>query len=788
MEEKKLYIEREDPAGTLYERLQRSTLDELQRLSGKVWTDYNPGDPGVTTADIANYALTELDYKLGFDLRDYLTDENGKFDPERYGLFLPEAVYPTTPVTAEDYCKLLLSEFPEIENAEVRVKDASSGFYSITLYLSPFGENAADLRSRVFAFFHSHRNLCENLREEDILIHDYASAKDELSLFSEVELEEGADPVPVLTQLYWKAMRYFAGSVSIRRLDRTDGTGDISLEDWMDGVGRDTGVDIPRQENTQQELYAKLCDTEGVKAFKTCYFVKGNTEENPEDLKIVSSFSGKNSLYIPKNRRELKVRLYAGGTELPVDMERFLAGLQSLYLARKDQQPNNRPGDDAAAFSRQSLKAGVYRDVWNHSPVCRDFPLFYRSEMKKNRSPENVPGVFEVYLGLFDRIMERGLEETRQLKDILTIGSSASTSIRVCKDGEADDEIGKRNIFALKNRYMDFLDNLYGVDSSPAKVDGVAWYDTTQEQEMARRMRFLRSVPELTECRSKAFDIYGECDGRNLAVIKKHISLLFGLNMDEGRSVGNVLPDNNIFLVDDSEEEKRIRERLNPDREVEKLLATRQVERIPLREPVLTREERKAKYESMRQKLRIFNPNRLCGGLFREGMYIRHYRLITIKESEYLLVFHNEEEDYWVDLGRFGSKERPVEVANLLRRYLLDLNRRCEAVYVLEHSLFVPSEKHPDLTREPFKVSFVLPDWTSRFHSDRFIHALDKVISRLLPAHLGYDILRLDEQRIRRFEAAFLKWRKALARRAPEAEVRACQDAMLSELTDTERT
>ena len=787
MEEKKLYIEREDPSGTLYERLQRSTLDELQRLSGEVWTDYNPGDPGVTTADIANYALTELDYKLGFDLRDYLMDDKGDFVPERYGLFLPEAVYPTTPVTAEDYCKLLLAEFPEIENAEVRVKDAAAGLYTVTLYLSPFGEDASDLRSRVSAFFHRHRNLCENLLEEDILVHDYASAKDELSLFSEVELEEGADPVQVLTQLYWKTMRYFAGSVSIQRLDRNYDTGDISMEEWMDGTGRDTGVRIPRQENTQQELYAKLCDTEGVKAFKTCYFVRKDTEDSPEDLKIVSSFSGKNSLYIPKNRRELKVRLYAAGTELPVDMERFHAGLQSLYLVRKDQQPKNRQGEDGTAFSRKLIKAGTYRDVWGHAPLSRDFPLSYRAEMKQGRSPEGVPGSFEAYLGLFDRIVERGLEETRQLKDLLSIGSAAVTSIKVCKDGNVGGEDAERNIFALKNRYMDFLDNLYGVESSPGKVEGVAWYETTEEQETARRTRFLRNVPELTECRSKACDIYGECSGKNVPVIKKHISLLFGLQMDERKAVGDVLPDNNIILVDDSEEEKRILERLNPDREVERLLTTRKVERIPLREPALTGEEKKVKYESMRQKLRIFNPNRLCGGLFREGMFIRHYRLITIKEGEYLLVFHNEEEDYWVDLGRFGNKERVVEVANLLRRYLLDLNRRCEAVYVLEHSLFVPSERYPGLAREPFKVSFILPDWTSRFHSDRFMNALDRVICRLLPAHICYDFHRLDAPRMQRFEAAYQGWRKALARRAPEAEVRACQDAMVSELADGNR-
>ena len=70
----------------LYSYLQRQALEEVYRLSGKVWTDFNAHDPGVTLVDIANYALTEMDYKLGFGTMDYLTGEDGIFEPERFGL------------------------------------------------------------------------------------------------------------------------------------------------------------------------------------------------------------------------------------------------------------------------------------------------------------------------------------------------------------------------------------------------------------------------------------------------------------------------------------------------------------------------------------------------------------------------------------------------------------------------------------------------------------------------------------------------------------------------------
>lgn len=776
MEEKKLYIEREDPEGTLYERLQRSSLEALQRLSGEVWTDYNPGDPGVTTADIANYALTELDYKLGFSLRDYLTDGEGVFAPEKYGLFMPESVYPTTPVTAEDYCKSMLAEFPEIDNLEVQVKDASAGQYSVTVYPSPFVVDEAalrTLRSRIFSYFHSHRNLCENLREEDIVIHGTPSPEDELSLFSEVELEDGADPVSVLTQLYWKTMRYLAGSVEIRRLDPTFQVGKVSLETWMDGTGRNTGVDLPRQENTQQELFALLRGTEGVKAFKTCYFVHGNTagEASDEERKIASSFSSRNRLYIPDSRRELKVRLFSGGTELPVDMTRFHDSLQALFFSRKDRPRKEGQGEEGCDFSHALLKPGTYRDIWNHAPLSGDFPAIYRSEMKRGRSPEGLQGSFEAYLELFDRLMERGLSETRQLKDLLSIEAPQHTSVRILRDGDSDDVTGERDVFALKSRYMDFLDDLYGVQSNPDKVVGLAWYGGTEQEELERRARFLRHVPELTECRSKSYDIFGAMDGENVPVIKKHLSLLFNLDMDESVQVGSILPSVKLTLLEGDVNHTRIP-------------VTWVTERIPLCEPELSADEKEARYSEMRRELQQFRDNKISESLFRGGIDIRHYLVAATGGAEFLLIFRDEEQTIWLEVGRSRNKKRLMELANLLRLYLLELNRRCEAVYVLEHNLFVPSGS---VAGGAFRVSFVLPDWTSRFHSEQFIQSLKRAVSRLLPAHIGYEICRLGPERMPYFESAYGAWRRALARRAPEAELRECQDAMLAELSRTRR-
>lgn len=129
------YIRKLAENENLYSYLQRQTLEEVHRLSGKVWTDFNAHDPGVTLVDIANYALTEMDYKLGFGTMDYLTGEDGIFEPGRFGLFPPEKVYTTAPVTPEDYRRLFFARIPELETYGWNVMRQPAATLSRLLFL-----------------------------------------------------------------------------------------------------------------------------------------------------------------------------------------------------------------------------------------------------------------------------------------------------------------------------------------------------------------------------------------------------------------------------------------------------------------------------------------------------------------------------------------------------------------------------------------------------------------------------------------------------------------------------
>lgn len=270
MSDNGIYISRQSE-DELYAELQKRTIQEIQGLSGDVWTDFNPHDPGVTIADVANYALTELSYKLSFKLEDYLSDTNGKYSIQKYGLFPDNEVYPTSPVTTDDYRKLILAHFPAVENVGIET-DCEHGIYHVRLRLSPFFKGT-DITKRVRCFFHKHRNLCENIGEVSIV------EPQNLLFSADIELETDVDAIDVLVQVFHTAMSYIAGAVKIEAKPQDD-FAVLSPDEWYDGAIEDVRVCIPTQKKTETELYHILMDIKGVKNFKTCYFY----EDTPDGI------------------------------------------------------------------------------------------------------------------------------------------------------------------------------------------------------------------------------------------------------------------------------------------------------------------------------------------------------------------------------------------------------------------------------------------------------------------------------------------------------------------------
>lgn len=729
---KQPYIKQQAESKNLYARLQRQTLKKVQRLSGKVWTDYNVHDPGVTLADIANYTLAEMDYKLSFSLANYLTAEDGIFNPERFGLFLPNEVYTTAPVTAEDYRKLFFAHVPGLDNVWVEC-DAVTGSYTIKIVLPPFGENDENtLMKQIKAVYNSHRNLCEHLREIIVV------QPEELEFHAEFEIEPGKDASVVLAKIYWTILHYLSGAVNISTPKEQIASG-MSSEDellrivpekWLEGSEDAVRVIIPRQQNTEYELYKKLWQVEGIQSFSTCYLMK--------DGEPLTDFSGGFSLKIPKKEKELKVHIRCGRSTEKVEIRRFREYLKAFYytgLRTREQKSGQKEYD-------WGVPESTYRDIFFHTPIAGEFPACYR--LSPNRE---IPTSFEAYLKLYDKVIVDGLKEVEDLPCLLSLLAKDFVTLMEKSDR-------KRDILALKSRYLDFLDQLYGVESHPAWLSEQNSYGETEEGTLLRRMNFLRHIADLTKNRARARNIIVSGGEGNAPTVKEWFCLLLGINGSDEHTVSNVLPSYNLQLIE-KKPDKPLLDRIDSLLIDERILEPDNVMEVDYEELSADEAEKRKEYNRMRQELPIFNENRISGDLFRGGTRLDNYKIVKAGKDEYMLVFQNQERSGWTNLGRADSWERLNTLANILRRTLCDLNRECETIYVVEPVL-TDSER-------PFRLLVVLPIWTQRFHTPRFREKCGELLRTIIPAHLTGNIYWLDEGAMRKFEGCYRQLMRTLA-------------------------
>jgi hypothetical protein len=98
-----------DSKSQQYDFLREEGLKYIQKVAGKIWTDYNIHDPGVTILEVLAYAITELGYRASYNIEDLLAnDPDDKNARDIRNFFTARQILPNAPVTINDYRKLMI--------------------------------------------------------------------------------------------------------------------------------------------------------------------------------------------------------------------------------------------------------------------------------------------------------------------------------------------------------------------------------------------------------------------------------------------------------------------------------------------------------------------------------------------------------------------------------------------------------------------------------------------------------------------------------------------------------
>ena len=108
-----------------FKTLRKEGLEHIGNLAGRIWTDHNVHDPGITILEVLIYALMDLGYRTNLPFEELIaSSETTKED----NFLTPLQILTINPVTIMDYRKLLL-EIEEVRNAWLEPVDTPSKIY-----------------------------------------------------------------------------------------------------------------------------------------------------------------------------------------------------------------------------------------------------------------------------------------------------------------------------------------------------------------------------------------------------------------------------------------------------------------------------------------------------------------------------------------------------------------------------------------------------------------------------------------------------------------------------------
>ena len=464
--------------GMDYAVLRREGIQWIAKLASSQWTDYNAHDPGITILEALCYAITDLSYRLSFDIEDLLAYPDG--ESERFPLFFTaREILTANPLTIADYRKLAIdidgvknawlepiaAPQPELyydaSNAKLTFRNENfaepvplRGLYRVLLEPEP-DRQRSDLVAAAIARLHQHRNLCEDFAEIEVL------GFEEITVKTEIEIAENVDPQQLVARIHRAIADYISPSLSFLSLQTLLDRG-TPVEEIFAGPALDNGF-IDDEElqrfDRKTELHASdlihiLLDMPEVKTVRwialsgsqasdKAWALDLDPERTPR-LKPLSAAIAEGDL-----------QLYKGQIRCFLDPARLEEDTGSASAPRRSPSPQD-----------LAVPTGTYRELATYETIQNEFPLAYgigemglpasASAERKAQSKQ-----LQAYLMAFDQLLANYFAQLDRVKDLFSL---SHTQIQTYFSQGVDRFPGAREI--LRASYAEHLENSLESDAT----------------------------------------------------------------------------------------------------------------------------------------------------------------------------------------------------------------------------------------------------------------------------------------------------------------------------------
>lgn len=432
-----------------FEKLRTEGIDHLGRLAGKIWTDHNVHDPGITILEALCYALLDLGYRTNLPAEDIFSRSPDDGSAED-NFFTPAQILSCNPLTITDYRKLLI-DIPGVRNAWLDIADDQkdfcrngrddqynpthydrdqcmeylNGLYHVSIELE---ENADEQKTvdLVRKALMAHRNFCEDFVDIRVLCHL------EVGVCVEVELEENADAESTFLAMIEQLQAFLNPAPAFYTLQQLLDK-DKAIEDIFAGrphniVASHGFVDTEeflklelKKEVHLSDVYDVLFEVPGVKTIRNLRL------RDCKDLKGGQGIKWK--LPLPENHIPVLslacsgFRFSKNGLQIPFDTKKY----EALNLSDNNGKVLYQSG---SPYLDLKVPAGVYReDLADYYSIQNDFPKVYgiaEGGLPDSASAERKAQALQLkgYLLFFDQLLANYLAQLQHIRALFSLSSS----------------------------------------------------------------------------------------------------------------------------------------------------------------------------------------------------------------------------------------------------------------------------------------------------------------------------------------------------------------------------
>lgn len=457
-----------------FEKLRSEAIAYLGNLTGKVWTDYNVHDPGITILETLIYAVLDLGYRTNLPAVDLFTKDLDDKTKEN-NFFTPAQILTNNPLTILDFRKMLI-DISGIKNAWLTIDDHLpvneydktgdtpnianyrqpdpcncdffNGLYHVFIeleknYDSTNPKDADEFNTIIYnvkCALLSHRNLCEDFIDIKIL------CKLKTGVCADIELEPDADAGEVYLKILEGLRTFFSPSPKFYTLPQLLEKGK-SIDEIFSGrpynLHESHGfVDaeefkqiLLRKKIHLSDVFHVLFDIEGVKnvrnlQFKVCddsykEFVQHCYNHKPETK---NEFHWE--LHLPENTIPdfdltcSGFTFYKFGLNVPFDASNANS-IFSLNLSANGKILYTQP----FPYLDRSVPRGVFRtDLADYNSIQNEFPHVYgikKGDLSASASDHRKAQALQLqgFLLFFDQLLANYLSQLQNIRSLFSFST-----------------------------------------------------------------------------------------------------------------------------------------------------------------------------------------------------------------------------------------------------------------------------------------------------------------------------------------------------------------------------